>query len=317
MERELLHRFYGGTASPEEEREVCRWADTSDENRKAFLEERKLFDLLLLNPPSERVSATWALRKRFSISTALKVAASVAFITLSAFFAHLYMGRTDQGETIVVARLNRIVVPAGQRVNITLADGTNVWLNACSELTYPVSFNNATRQVSLKGEAYFEVAKDTDHPFVVQTPACDIKVLGTKFNVETGDTPRDFSTSLLEGSVELNVRQQNRRTLLHPMQKATLTDQGFAIDSIRSLDDYRWKEGLVCFDDTRFDDLMHRFEKIYDVQVVICNPKLAAHRYSGKCRISDGIDFILQMLQRSTRFSFTRSNDDERVIYIR
>ena len=99
------------------------------------------------------------------------------------------------------------------------------------------------------------------------------------------------------------------------MQKAELKGDKMVVDSISDLDDYRWKEGLICFEEIRFADLMKRFKKTYDIRIVIQNKKLHDYKCSGKCRVSDGVDFILQVLQRSTRFTFSRS-DDNAVIYI-
>ena len=213
--------------------------------------------------------------------------------------------------------MNKIVVPPGQRANLTLSDGTNVWLNACSELAYPASFTEESRSVSLKGEAYFDVSKDAEHPFIVQTNQCDIKVLGTKFNVQADESDCEFSAALLEGSIELtNKMNPGPSILLAPMQKAEWTGGKMVVDSIRNLDNYRWKEGLICFEDIRFADLMKRFEKTYDIRIVIRNKSLHDYKCSGKCRVSDGVDFILQVLQRSTRFTFSR-NDDNTIIYIK
>jgi len=216
-----------------------------------------------------------------------------------------------------VLAMNKIVVPPGQRANLTLSDGTNVWLNACSELAYPASFTEESRSVSLKGEAYFDVSKDAEHPFIVQTNQCDIKVLGTKFNVQADESDCEFSAALLEGSIELtNKMNPGPSILLAPMQKAEWTGGKMVVDSIRNLDNYRWKEGLICFEDIRFADLMKRFEKTYDIRIVIRNKSLHDYKCSGKCRVSDGVDFILQVLQRSTRFTFSR-NDDNTIIYIK
>ena len=218
-----------------------------------------------------------------------------------------------------VLAMNKIVVPPGQRANLTLSDGTNVWLNACSEMTYPASFSEDTRRVSLKGEAYFDVSKDVEHPFVVQTKKCDIKVLGTEFNVRVNESESDceFSAALLEGSIELiNKMKPGPSIRLAPMQKAEWTGGKMMVESIRNLDDYRWKEGLICFEEIRFADLMKRFEKTYDIRIVIQNKSLHDYKCSGKCRVSDGVDFILQVLQRSTRFTFSRS-DDNTIIYIK
>lgn len=314
MDRKVLQRFFAGTASFEEEEAVCNWVDASDENREELIRERKYFDILLLRniKNSKKVQSV----RRFGlppvIRESLKVAAAISILIVSS----LYIYNTVVKSAPAVA-LNKIVVPPGQRANITLSDGTNVWLNACSEMTYPASFTQDTRNVSLKGEAYFDVSKDAKHPFVVQTKSCDIKVLGTKFNVQAEELDCEFSTALLEGSIELtNKVKSGSKIRLSPMQKAEWRNSEMVVDSIRSLDNYRWKEGLICFENIRFTDLMKRFEKTYDIRIVIQNKRLDDYKCSGKCRVSDGVDFILQVLQRSTRFTFSR-NDDNTIIYIK
>lgn len=314
MDRKVLQRFFEGTASFEEEEAVCNWVDASDKNREVLIRERKYFDVLLLrnvkNCKMKQPVSHFALP--VAIRESLKVAAAIAILIVSS----LYIYNTVM-KPMPVAALNKIVVPPGQRANITLSDGTNVWLNACSEMTYPVSFTQEARNVSLKGEAYFDVSKDAKHPFVVQTEKCDIKVLGTKFNVQVDELDCEFSAALLEGSIELtNKIKPGPKILLSPMQKAEWKNNEMVIDSIRNLDNYRWKEGLICFEDIKFADLMKRFETVYDIPIIIQNKKLNNYKCSGKCRVADGIDFILQVLQRSADFTFVRS-DDNMVIYIK
>ena len=299
MDRNVLHRFFAGTASFEEEEAVCDWVDASNKNREELIRERKYFDVLLLHKTknSSMVQSGHRFSLPFVIRESLKIAAAISVLLVSV----LYISN-NVGKPAPVLEMNKIVVPPGQRANLTLSDGTNVWLNACSEMTYPASFSEDIRRVSLKGEAYFDVSKDVEHPFVVQTKKCDIKVLGTEFNVRVNEAESDceFSASIR----------------LAPMQKAEWTGGKMVVESIRNLDDYRWKEGLICFEDIRFADLMKRFEKTYDIRIVIQNKSLHDYKCSGKCRVSDGVDFILQVLQRSTRFTFSRS-DDNTIIYIK
>lgn len=250
----------------------------------------------------------------FVIRESLKIAVAISVLVVSTLYIY-----NNVAKPAPVLAMNKIVVPPGQRANLTLSDGTNVWLNACSEMTYPASFSEDIRRVSLKGEAYFDVSKDVEHPFVVQTKKCDIKVLGTEFNVRVNEAESDceFSAALLEGSIELTNKMEPGPSIrLAPMQKAEWTGGKMVVESIRNLDDYRWKEGLICFEDIRFADLMKRFEKTYDIRIVIQNKSLHDYKCSGKCRVSDGVDFILQVLQRSTRFTFSRS-DDNTIIYIK
>ena len=314
MDRNVLHRFFAGTASFEEEEAVCDWVDASDKNREELIRERKYFDVLLLHKAknSSMPQSGHRFSLPFVIGESLKIAAAISVLVMSALYIY-----NSVSKPAPVLAMNKIVVPPGQRANLTLSDGTNVWLNACSELTYPASFTEESRKVSLKGEAYFDVSKDAEHPFVVQTKKCDIKVLGTEFNVQADESDCEFSAALLEGSIELTNKMNPGPSIrLTPMQKAEWTGGKIVVDSIRNLDNYRWKEGLICFEDMRFADLMQRFEKTYDIRIVIQNKGLHDYKCSGKCRVSDGVDFILQVLQRSTRFTFFRS-DDNTIIYIK
>lgn len=312
MEKEKLHRFFAGTASFEEEAVVCNWAEASEANRQELIKERKYFDVLLLHDTTgkkkERIPAY---RLSPAIQGYLKVAAAVAILVVSSL--HIY----DWIKPEEVIAFNKIVVPPGQRVNITLSDGTTVWLNARTELVYPAAFTDDSRKVTLKGEGYFEVTKDTERPFIVQTEKCDINVLGTKFNVEASSDTDVFSAALMEGSIKIKDKTKtSSEIILSPMQKAEWKNGKFKVDPITEFDSYRWKEGLICFEDMLFTNLMKKFEKTYDIRIVITNKKLATYRCSGKFRIADGIDFVLHVLERNARFTFERS-DDNTTIYIK
>lgn len=317
MERKILHRFFAGTASFEEEEAVCNWVDASEKNREELIKERKYFDMLLLHNTenSSKIQSGTRFSLLSFVRESLKIAAAISILIVSTLY--IYNNVTTSKPPVLA--MNKVVVPPGQRVNLTLSDGTNVWLNACSEMVYPASFNEDTRRVSLKGEAYFEVSKDAQHPFVVETKKCDIKVLGTEFNVRVDESQSDceFSAALLEGSIELiNKMKPGPVIRLAPMQKAEWRGCKMVVGSIENLDDYRWRDGLICFEDIRFADLMKRFEKTYGIQIEILNNKLRDYKCSGKCRVSDGVDFILQVLQRNAHFTFSR-NDDNSVIYIK
>ena len=200
---------------------------------------------------------------------------------------------------------------------ICLPDSTFVWLNAGSTLEYFVSRWTKERNVRLDGEAYFEVTHNEDKPFVVQTNKCNVEVLGTKFNVEAYSDSEDFCTSLIEGSVRVSDKGNPSETLvLAPNQQVSLINGHLQSKSIADFDPFRWKEGLICFKDMNFKELMSRFEKCYGIHVIIENPKLTDYICSGKFRISDGIDKALHILQKDAKYTFER-NKDESVIYIK
>jgi transmembrane sensor len=157
--------------------------------------------------------------------------------------------------------VNTITTPNGGMFQLLLSDGTKVWLNAASSITYPVVFHGSRREVSITGEAYFEVSQKKDKPFIVKTVADEITVLGTAFNVNSYTDEPSVKTSLLEGAVKIN------NTILKPGQAfsngiATATD-------IRQ--DIAWKSGYFDFDKLPFDQALRQLARWYDVKIVYEN----------------------------------------------
>ena len=200
---------------------------------------------------------------------------------------------------------NIVTVPVGQRVNLQLPDGTSVWLNASSEIIYPAYFSGSTREIHLNGEAYFEVEHNASKPFIVHTETFDIKVLGTKFNVEAYKGMEGFTTALMEGSVEVTDRKNKDKSVrLYPAQKVAFRNGELCKSPIDNYDVYRWREGLICFKETRFADLMRQLEKNYGVRILINNEAVKEKVFSGKFRTTDGIDNALRLLQKEGHYTF-------------
>lgn len=318
MNKETLYRYFEGMASREEEEAVYRWLDASAGNEEDLLKEREFFDAMILAGSAEdakekkvEVQKHFGIRIHLFVRGVLKVAAVVAITVACGLYFHL----ADKKE--LLSAMNTISVPVGQRVNLKLPDGTLVWLNASSEIVYPAVFSGGKREVRLNGEAYFEVTHNIENPFVVRTEKCDIEVLGTKFNVEAYSNSNNFSTALMEGSVKVTGNDSSSRpVLLKPDQEVRLKDGRLMVSSINDYDQFRWREGLVCFKDVAFNELMTRFEKCYGIQIVVENRHLEEYTCSGKFRISDGVDNALRILQRDARYTFER-NEDNSIIYIK
>ncbi|RHU29241.1 DUF4974 domain-containing protein [Parabacteroides sp. TM07-1AC] len=319
MQKETLYKYFEGIASPEEEAAVYRWLDASSENEEELLKEREFFDAMILAGSADEKAEGEKLALdankgpfiRPWMREVLKVAAVVA-VTVA---CGLYFYASEKKE--LLAAMNTITVPAGQRVNLTLSDGTTVWLNARSEMVYPAVFSGAKREVKLDGEGYFEVKHDKESPFVVHTRKCDIEVLGTKFNVEAYSDSEEFSTSLMEGSVKVTDNSAvSASVLLKPDQEVHMKDGRLLVSFIDDYDHFRWRDGLVCFDNIAFSELMKRFEKCYGISIVVENKKLEEYSCSGKFRISDGLDNALRILQRNAKYTFER-NDDNTIVYIK
>ena len=315
MDRNVLHRFFAGTASFEEEEAVCDWVDASDKNREELIRERKYFDVLLLHKTknSSMVQSGHRFSLPFVIRESLKIAAAISVLLVSV----LYISN-NVGKPAPVLEMNKIVVPPGQRANLTLSDGTNVWLNARTKIVYPAVFDKSVRQVAVDGEAYFDVAKDKKRPFIVETGKCNMEVLGTKFNVEGYSDKDDFEVTLMEGSVRVASRIGLGDTLmLKPDSKACLQKDGrLKVIPVDDYNPYRWKEGLICFRNESFLSIMSDLEKYFGVSIVVENKNVLKYYFTGKFRQADGIDYALRVLQRDIRFKYER-DDENQIIYIR
>lgn len=304
MEQKLLHKMFMGQATDDELTHVRQWVNECEENKKMFYHERALFDTLQINDLQTDVRvrrqpvALW----KWAGSIAAAIITLVLLYNVSVFF------KNDFSQEVA---FNTIKVPVGQRVEVTLSDGTHLWLNARSEFSYPVSFNGDKREVYLKGEAFFDVAKDEGKKFIVNTGRCEVEVLGTQFNVDAYDED-DFSTALLRGSVRITDRSQtNESVVLEPNNAVRLAHGKLTVTPITDFSPYSWKDGVVTFKDIEFDVLMKKLEKNYGIRIVINNPKLDNYACSGKFRISDGIEEVLRALQQDAHFTFEWESKEE------
>lgn len=164
---------------------------------------------------------------------------------------------------------NTISVPRGGSYTITLPDGTKVWLNAASSLTYPVNFSGKTRSVSLQGEAYFEVAKNKEKPFLVQSRNTVVEVLGTHFNLKAYPDDRAVAATLLEGSVRFS--NSAKEVILKPGEQGQsgIADAGMTTRKVNVSQEICWKNGYFMFQDNSITEIMDQIGRWYDVEVEI------------------------------------------------
>lgn len=309
MDKNILYKYFEGNALPEEISKIRKWTEESDENKKEFYHERKLFDSIIL---LGKIHADTKERHIFLYNKVFQNIAKIAAIALLTIVITLFVQYESKNERPI--SLNTITVPVGQRVNLVLADGTSLWLNACSTFKYPSEFNDKTRDVILDGEAYFEVAHNKKVPFIVHTEKCNVKVLGTKFNVEAYSKNGSFETSLIQGSVNVTVNGDKKHPLLLvPGTKATLKKGKLVSSCIEDYDTYRWKDGLICFKNMSFRQIMNKLEKNYNVKIEINNKEALKYIGTGKFRQTDGLDYALNVLQKEIKFSYSKNND---VLYI-
>lgn len=302
-----MTRYFLGQCTEAEKEAIRQWLESDEANRQLFINERIRFDASLL--VDEQALGR---KKRLSLSPRIvryvEIAASVLLL-LGGFFAY----DTYRDEQLRRA-VQTVYVPVGNRTNILLPDGTNVWLSANTTLRYPIAFSSQNREVSLNGEAYFEVKKDKK-PFIVRTDKYNVKVLGTTFDVEAYAGKPTFKTVLYEGKVKLYDEAASEMVLLSPGQTARLVGDRLEVSATTEGNSYRWKDGLIYIEDKSFEEIMELFEKFYDIRIVIQNKKVGDLGYHGKLRISDGVEHALRVLQNDYPFTYRR-DEGTNIIYI-
>ena len=310
--KELLQRYIKGEVSEKERLKIASWLDESPENMREFLVLRKLYDISLWQANTDKTNSVK--KVHYSIRKVMAEILKIAAIFLIGFWGSKQLQIQQSNKK----QMQTIHVPAGQRVRITLPDGTNVWLNARTKIVYPTMFGKSARQVTIDGEAYFDVAEDKKRPFIVETNKCDMEVLGTKFNVEGYSDKDDFEVTLMEGSVRVASHIGLRDTLtLKPDSKACLQKDGkLKVVPVDDYNPYRWKEGLICFRNESFLSIMNDLEKYFGVSIVVEHKNILKYYFTGKFRQADGIDYALRVLQRDIRFKYER-DDENQIIYIR
>lgn len=311
MDKETLYRFFGDRASENEQKRVIEWLDSAPENARTLMDERKVFDALLLVGDKRMAEPERSIFSRVRWGRLAMRYAAVLLLMVGVAAAV-----TEYNDRRVLAATNTIRVPAGQRVDVCLPDGTKVCLNALSELEYPAYFAGKTRTVRLKGEAFFDVAHDSDHPFVVETFACNVEVLGTRFDVEAHAERREFAASLVEGKVRVKDKiSTGKQIVLRPNERLQYVDGHMLVSLIPEYEEFQWRDGLIAFRNASFTELIREFEKYYGVKIEIRRKDIPKTVFTGKIRISEGLDHALWILQRSSNFRYSR-NDTGEVVFI-
>ena len=304
MDKEILQRYVEGNVNPEEIIAVVDWLDADENNVREFMALHKLNDISLLNQADNRADNQ---KKKRTVSFR-KIGYELAKIAaiLIIFWGGTKLFETNTTEESIIT-YQTLYVPAGQRAELILPDSTRVWLNAHSKLIYPVSFGKGNRQVELNGEAYFDVVHNEKQPFIVKTRQMDIQVLGTEFNVTSYSS--DFEVSLLRGCIELSSPNLSSTYRMKEKEHIKLKNNKLIINNITDYDYFRWKEGLICFNNESVATIIEKLKLYYEINIETHNKKFLNSRYSGKFRTKDGIEQVLKVLQIEHKFSYTKNND--------
>lgn len=309
-----MYRYMRHRSMAQEREQIADWLEADEKNR-AIMDRMsiEMETLALLAPELNQMHVRLTRRRGVLRQLARWSAAAAAALALCAgtwYVADTSVRRQVAGKMLTFRTQNA-------PVQYTLSDGTQVWLNAGTRLEYPAAFTGRERRVHVDGEALFEVTHEAGHPFIVETFACRVEVLGTRFNVQADEASGTFSTALLEGRVALTSNLTGERLTLAPDDYACLEDGRLSLRRLRSRDDYLWTEGILSIGGSTFPEVMRRLEKTYGVRIVIeRTPAPTLHVARGRIWASMGLDYVLRTLQDVSTFRY-EIDEQTNTVYIR
>lgn len=236
-----------------------------------------------------------------------KYAAALFVIAFS-----IYLIQPDKSGNIT---MNTVEVPRGQYVNLTLSDGTLVWLNAESKLVYPADFQDGKREVELIGEGYFQVARDRARPFIVHSYQLNVKVLGTKFHVKAyGDEAT--TVMLQEGEVEVSTTDAKQRIILSPEEEARYVE-GKGLQKLKNADTdilRIWMNGDLAFRGVALESIIKTLERKFDVVLVIESEDLKNEMFTLRADSTLTLFEVLDLLKSTRKLDYA-INDENIIIF--
>lgn len=203
-----------------------------------------------------------------------------------------------------------VKVPVAGEYHFTLSDGTKVWINSDSEVTFPVSFVGNSREVYVKGEAYFEVEHDEEHPFIVHANAVDIRVLGTKFNVAAYEEDEQVVTTLTQGAVEVGFAGMNEHLQPGYQAIADIHSQTIGQRQVETGMYVSWIKGIFEYENMPLSEIAVQLSRWYDVNFIFSAPEFKDRRFTGVVKKYDMLNDVLKIIEKTTNVSFMINGKD-------
>ena len=243
-------------------------------------------------------------RRGFSLSALWRYAAVVAIIIAAGCISY-WQGEVNVKDTFADISVE---APLGSKTKLYLPDGTWVWLNAGSRMTYSQGFGVDNRKVELEGEGYFEVKRNEKIPFFVKTKDLQLQVLGTKFNFRDYPEDHEVVVSLLEGKVGLNnLLREEKEAVLSPDERAVLNKANglLTVESVTASNASQWTDGYLFFDEELLPDIAKELERSYNVKIHIANDSLKTFRFYGNfVRREQNIQEVLEALASTEKMQY-------------
>jgi transmembrane sensor len=214
-----------------------------------------------------------------------------------------------QNSTVETDQINTIATATGETYQVRFSDGTAVWLNAASSLKFPAKFSKlSSRIVELNGEAYFEVARDKAHPFIVKSRNQEVKVLGTHFNINSYADEQNVATTLLEGAVQVSlskpIQAGLKNVLLKPGQQALLSPTSIRVTEVQTDDVVAWKNGNFMFNNESMESVMRKLSRWYNIEVKYPDPAVKQIKFFGTVSRFAQVSEVLEMIELTNEVKF-------------
>ena len=317
MDDELLMAYFKGEVSDEEAQRITEWIEAKIEHQRYYQQLCRLFEMSywIEDIPEQTEVAfpkkTKILPWKHYVISFMKVAA----IFVLGFALHFFLNwqKTTHHEL-----QHQIHVPTGQHVEIMLADGSKVWLNSGSTLTFPSKFNGKKRLVELDGEGFFEVKSDKEHPFIVSTSKYQVKAVGTSFNIYDYQDSPQFEATLLNGKVEVTTNaKKSSVVILTPNQRAALCQGVLEVKPIKNANNYLWRKGILYFNEPLLE-VFDKLQEYYDIEFQIRNSSLTRKSpyCTGKFRAKDGLEHIIRVLKETNHFDYQIDYESKKIIIL-
>mgnify|MGYP000858064795 CR=1 FL=1 len=316
----LITRLLSNSITVEERKLLDGWLSESADNQEYLGQMINLWQSSHQSFDPEEVNVEHAIRnvhqkiaenERLSPKKSLKILvwwqriAAVLFIPVMVLMGYLLSRDTDFNPQTAY---QEVFSPYGVRSKISLPDGSSVWLNSGSKLKYPIEFKSGSRNVSLTGEAFFEVKSDKKNPFVVNTEKLTVEATGTAFNVEAYETDTIVAVTLVHGKVDVDI--SGRRKLdMQPSQRISFNNQSNKY-KLSTVDTYKWiawKDGVLAFRDDRLDYVFKKIGLMYNVDISVKDVDIASQLYRATFE-GESLDEILNLLKLSApiRYEHTK-----------
>ncbi|MFA5327117.1 MAG: FecR domain-containing protein [Prolixibacteraceae bacterium] len=218
-------------------------------------------------------------------------------------------------------QINKVIIPYGKKSMITLSDGTKVWLNAGSQLIYPSNFLGKNRQVMLIGEAFFDVAKNLERPFIVLAADMSVQVLGTRFDISAYPEDKIIQTVLEEGKVNLQysgkgIFKRDYSIEMHPNQMVIMDKtSGEAKTKMVDVRKYvSWKEGMLEFEKVDLVRALKQVERYYNVKIHLADPMIGSYKLSGKLDLKDVPEEVLNVIKLTVPIDWQKKSNGDFII---